>query len=329
MPQFCEHDRMARHLYRCPLRWADMDALQHVNNVTYVDYLQEARVDMLRLHAPIAGAEQLAEGVVVVRHDVDYLAPLVFRKEPVLIDVWVTEVRAATFSLAYEVYDELPDGDRTVYLRARSLLTPFVFADERPRRISAAEHDVLAAMADDSPGPAERPGRVPRDSHGAVRHRWDCQVRFSDVDIYRHVNNVKYYEYIQEARIDFMHELSGLSGPGSFVVGALDVEYSRPILLRPEPYVVESWVQQVGRTSFSLVSEISDPVDTDHAEVLARTRARVVAFDAATGRSVPLDDTIRERLTALVSEPGPGPGPASGRRSYRGGSEALSMKSAA
>ena len=28
-----------RHTYECPVRWADMDMLGHVNNVTYVDYL--------------------------------------------------------------------------------------------------------------------------------------------------------------------------------------------------------------------------------------------------------------------------------------------------
>ena len=33
------------------MRWADMDLQGHVNNVIYVDYLQEARVDMLRVHA--------------------------------------------------------------------------------------------------------------------------------------------------------------------------------------------------------------------------------------------------------------------------------------
>ena len=49
-----------RHLYRCPLRWADLDLLGHVNNVTYVDYLQEARVDMFRTHAPDSRAEDLA-----------------------------------------------------------------------------------------------------------------------------------------------------------------------------------------------------------------------------------------------------------------------------
>ena len=30
------------------MRWADLDQLGHVNNVVYVDFLQEARVDILR-----------------------------------------------------------------------------------------------------------------------------------------------------------------------------------------------------------------------------------------------------------------------------------------
>ena len=54
------------------MRWADLDMLGHVNNVVYVDYLQEARVDMLRTHAPDSRADDLAEGVVVVRHEVTY-----------------------------------------------------------------------------------------------------------------------------------------------------------------------------------------------------------------------------------------------------------------
>jgi acyl-CoA thioester hydrolase len=120
-----------------------MDQLGHVNNVTYVDYLQEARVDMFAVHAPASGGEELAEGVVVVRHEVEFLAPLVFRFEPVRIETWITQVRAATFTMAYEILDELPDGGRRVYTRATSLLTPFVFAEERPRRLRPEERDVL------------------------------------------------------------------------------------------------------------------------------------------------------------------------------------------
>jgi len=98
---------------------------------------------MLRVHAPVQGGEELAEGVVVVRHEVEFVHPLVFRSEPVRIETWVTDVRAATFTMAYEILDETPEGERRVYARARSVLTPFVFAQERPRRISAEEREVL------------------------------------------------------------------------------------------------------------------------------------------------------------------------------------------
>jgi acyl-CoA thioester hydrolase len=132
-----------RHVYYCPLRWADMDSLGHVNNVTYVDYLQEARVDMLSVHAPATGGEELAEGVVVVRHEVEFVEPLVFRPEPVRIESWVSRIRAASFTMRYEILDELRDGGRRVYTRASTVLTPFVFTTERPRRISEAEYAVL------------------------------------------------------------------------------------------------------------------------------------------------------------------------------------------
>lgn len=120
-----------------------MDSLGHVNNVVYVDYLQEARVDMLTVHAPASGGEELGEGVVVVRHEVAFLAPLVFRFEPVRIEAWVTKIRAASFIMKYEILDELPDGGRRVYTRAATVLTPYVFANERPRRIRSEERAVL------------------------------------------------------------------------------------------------------------------------------------------------------------------------------------------
>ena len=132
-----------RHVYECPLRWADMDLLGHVNNVTYVDYLQEARIDMLVAHAPVRGGEELGEGVVVVRTEIEFRHPLVFRPEPVRVETWVTRVRAASFTMAYEIFDEGPDAERTVYATARTVLTPYVFAEERPRRISAEEKAVL------------------------------------------------------------------------------------------------------------------------------------------------------------------------------------------
>jgi acyl-CoA thioester hydrolase len=129
------------------------------------------------------------------------------------------------------------------------------------------------------------------------RHAYECRVRFSDVDIYRHVNNVKYFEYYQEARLAFMSALGRGEDLGDFsvVVARLDVDYKRPILFRTEPYTVESWVSRVGGSSFDLAAEIKDG-DT----VLSRARAVMVTFDLAEQKARPLTDAERERLLGAL-----------------------------
>jgi acyl-CoA thioester hydrolase len=144
-----------RHVTHVPLRWADLDALGHVNNVVYLRYLQEARVDMLFVHAARHGAEKLAGGVVVSRHEIGYRAPLHFRPAPVRVETWVADVRAASFTLGYEVLDESPSGERTVYAVASSVLVPYDLADGRPRRVAPKERTVLEAFYEPD-GPAPR-----------------------------------------------------------------------------------------------------------------------------------------------------------------------------
>lgn len=139
---------MARHIYYCPMRWADLDLFGHVNNVTYVDYMQEARVDMFRAHPPTDGNDRLAEGVVVVRNEVEFLKPMRFRRDPLRIELWVTEVRAATFTLEYEMVD-VRGEDRTVFSTARSVLVPYVFEREAPRRLSSFERSILDSLRDE------------------------------------------------------------------------------------------------------------------------------------------------------------------------------------
>ena len=180
-----------RHVYECPLRWADLDLLGHVNNVVYADYLQEARVDLMRSMLPPTAPQDadLTEGIVVVRHDVTYLAPLLFDFRPVKIECWVTEVRAATFTMAYEIFHDVPgegsDGapagsTRRVYLRASTVLAPFVFAEERPRRLTPEERAGLAAYVEEAAEP--RPTRVAAATRDGA-HRFPLHVRFSDVDV--------------------------------------------------------------------------------------------------------------------------------------------------
>jgi acyl-CoA thioester hydrolase len=273
------------------MRWADLDVLGHVNNVVYVDYLQEARVDMMRTHGPNARGA-LAEGTVVVRHEVSYLTPLNFGFRPVSIECWVTEIRAATFTMAYEIFDDLPgDEGRRVYLRATTVLTPYVFSTESPRRLTEHERETLAAFLE----PTERTPRPARAVRPETATRYPVRVRFSDVDVYGHVNNVKYFEYLQEARISMnAHLWTGLE-PISLVVAQTDVDYRVPILFRPEPYDAWSWVSRVGTRSATIESLITDG-DT----VLARARVAIVFFDRETQRSTEPPEPYLERLRTLL-----------------------------
>jgi acyl-CoA thioester hydrolase len=130
-----------------------------------------------------------------------------------------------------------------------------------------------------------------------TRHRYDCHVRFSDVDVYGHVNNVKYFEYYQESRLAFLMSLGRAEGEQGFslVVARLDVDYKRPVLFRPEPYLVESRVSRIGTSSFDVSAEI-----LDGETLLSRARATMVTFDQAAQRARPLTADERGRLEGVL-----------------------------
>ncbi len=290
------HD--VRHRYACPIRWADLDLLGHVNNVRYVDYLQEARVDLLRAHRWSGAAEateSLVDAIIVGRHEVTYRWPLLFGERPVLIDCWVTELRAGSFTLAYEGFHEDADGDRVVYLEASTVLAPYRFDTESPRRLTPEERAALEVYLE--PVPRQRPPKLVVDRERAAHY--PVQVRFSDVDVYRHVNNVVYFEYLQEARIRMFAEL-GRDVPRErllqVVLARADVDYLAPILLRSEPYDCWSRITHVGRTSVVIESEIADGDRT-----LARARVVLVFFDPETQRPTAPPADYQERLRAALS----------------------------
>lgn len=287
-----------RHRYVCPIRWADLDLLGHVNNVRYVDYLQEARVDLMRAHrwSGDGGTAEITEGIIVVRHEVTYRAPLHFSTEPVLIDCWVTEIRAGRFTMAYEVLrDDESTGERTVYLQASTVLAPYRFDTMSPRRLSKEEKAALQPYLEPVPPPPVTPTRVGRKPEGL----YPVLVRFSDVDVYRHVNNVVYFEYFQEARIRLFTALSRQLASMSqvrMVVAQTDVDYLEPITLRAQPYDCWSDVSHVGNTSMTIDSEICDGE-----RVLARARVVVVFFDQETESAVRPPAAYREKLLEFAA----------------------------
>ncbi len=252
------------------MRWGDMDAQGHVNNAAFLDYLQEGRVDFL-LSGPPEMGQLLETGVLVVGHQVEYLAPVVFSERPLRLELWVDEVGASRFAIGYEVWD----GD-VLAARARTTATPFDLAAGALRRLNEVERRCLTA-AMDAAVPLRELARVPV---AEPAHRYRLAVRWSDLDSYGHVNNVKFYDYIQEARIAVMVATLHWRPEDRWVVARQDLEYRRPVDFRPAPYEVRTCVTALGRRSFTLAAEIRDP---DDGMVFATARTVVVGRSPLAG----------------------------------------------
>jgi acyl-CoA thioester hydrolase len=119
------------------VRWSDMDAYGHVNNARFLTLYEEARVAMFFVGARAQGLTSFEDGIVVARQEIDYLRPVDYG-EPVRIELWISELRAASFAVSYELFD----GD-VLASRAKTVCVPYNLAEQFPRRLTAAERDFL------------------------------------------------------------------------------------------------------------------------------------------------------------------------------------------
>ncbi|MDQ5974366.1 MAG: acyl-CoA thioester hydrolase [Actinomycetota bacterium] len=121
--------------------------------------------------------------------------------------------------------------------------------------------------------------------------------RFSDLDPLGHVNNVVFYDYLQEARVQLLQKLGFMQVEGfSLVVVKQEMTYRKPLLLSPEPITIESWVNHIGNSSFTFHYRIHDEVG----DLAAVASTVLAAVDLATGRPVRLNPELRAALLELT-----------------------------
>ena len=93
--------------YRLPVRWADMDALGHVNNTKFFTYDESARLDYFQ--RLMAGDAQFwdAYGLILAHIEADFLAQL---KPPAELDIGFRIARLGRTSLGTEAAMFLGDA---------------------------------------------------------------------------------------------------------------------------------------------------------------------------------------------------------------------------
>lgn len=123
------------------MRWSDMDALGHVHNARFMEYYEAARTDLVHRLLNEATDWQ-GVGLVVRRHEVDYLLPLVYRPRPIAVDTWVARIGTTSMTLAYEALEE--DGS-VLYGRAQTVMVTVDSATGQPVPLPESVRQALRA----------------------------------------------------------------------------------------------------------------------------------------------------------------------------------------
>jgi acyl-CoA thioester hydrolase len=116
----------------------DIDMMDHVNNVAYLRWVQDAAVAHWRSAA--TAAEQQKWLWIVLRHEIDYKQPAVLGDE-IVARTWVGSASRLKFERNTEL---LRAGDGTLLAKALSVWCPI---DAQTRRPSAASEEIRLRFA--------------------------------------------------------------------------------------------------------------------------------------------------------------------------------------
>ena len=133
-------------------------------------------------------------------------------------------------------------------------------------------------------------------------HDKRIEIRWRDLDAYRHVNNAVYATYLEECRDELVDSvLEGIGDVWDYVLARVAIDYRRELTQADDVVVVRCAVERLGTSSITLREEIR----TRDGELSAEAEAVLVARDQKTGRSRPLTEAERAAFEqALSLDPG-------------------------
>lgn len=126
------------------------------------------------------------------------------------------------------------------------------------------------------------------------------KVRGYHLDVYQHVNNARYLEFLEEARWDGLENSAGFQWMSAhhiaFVVVNININYRRPAVLG-DVLTVTSKVEQLNGKSGILSQVVTlNP----EGQVVADAQITFVCIDLKTQKALPLEGELREHLEAMV-----------------------------
>lgn len=120
-------------------------------------------------------------------------------------------------------------------------------------------------------------------------------IRWSDMDEMRHVNNAVYLTYFEQARVYYFQEACAWNWKEiGVILASAHVDYLRPVVF-PNPTFAYVRTSRIGTKSFQLDYLITSIVN-DVEELTTTGYTTMVLFDYDTNKSVAIPDFLRARI---------------------------------
>lgn len=114
-------------------------------------------------------------------------------------------------------------------------------------------------------------------------------IAWGDMDALGHVNNARYFDYFQEARIEWLRDIdiamTGSTGP---VVIHVACTFLKPVIY-PATLSLKSSIHSLGNSSMVMDHDLYQ-----NGVLMAQGLSKVVWIDYQLGKSVPLPQVIRD-----------------------------------
>jgi len=129
-------------------------------------------------------------------------------------------------------------------------------------------------------------------------------IRGFHCDVYGHVNNARYLEFLEEARWDYVTTVAKLNSLGEqglgFIVAAINIEYRRPVGLGD---VVEIHSQMAGVSEKRAIMR-QRICNQANGKLVAEAQVSFAIVDLETKRAVPLTGELRDWLSSAADNSG-------------------------
>lgn len=126
-------------------------------------------------------------------------------------------------------------------------------------------------------------------------------VRWSDIDMYQHINHATMVTILEEARVPFLSEAFGptITTTG-LLIAEVKVSYKGQLRLTDSPLQVTIWVNRLRAVDFTLGYEVRSVNAEPDAKPAVIAETQLAAFDIDEQRLVRLSPEHREYLQRWV-----------------------------